>query len=147
MCTYHAFYNSLSILVLSTFPCPLFRSLIYRFHFTILNPPPLFKFYFLGAFNVVAPNIIIDLKACTRPIYGDLDLICGGQGKLYEERWAAFLSALESAGIEPLFVTDGSCVPSSKRKKWVERKYDALDKFVTPIFDALVIHIFCRPQV
>ena len=81
------------------------------------------------------------MEACTRPIYGDLDLICGGQGTLYAERWSLFLSALESAGIEPIFVTDGSCVPESKRKRWVQRKYEALDKFVTPIFDDLVILI------
>ena len=99
-------------------------------------------FYFLGGSNVVAPNIIIDVKACTRPIYGDLDLICGGQGKLYEERWSALLSALESAGIEPLFVTDGSCVPPNKRKKWIKRKYEVLNKFVFPVFNALVIYTF-----
>jgi hypothetical protein len=38
-----------------------------------------------------------------------------------------------------VFVSDGSCVPATKRKTWIERKYKVLENNVIPIFDALVI--------
>ena len=88
--------------------------------------------------NQRRPVVIVDILACIRPVYGDLDMICGGQGKLYKERWSIFIKAFESAGIELVFVTNESAVPENKRYNWTRSKYGALKTFVFPIFDRLV---------
>lgn len=82
--------------------------------------------------------IIVDLLACVSQMYKDLDPICGGQARVYRKRWEKFISGFESAGIELVFVTDGP-QKESKRKTWVERRYQTLEKFVFPVFDSLVI--------
>jgi hypothetical protein len=72
-----------------------------------------------------------------RPMYGNLDLVCGGQGRVYRQRWKIFVEAFESAGIELVFVEDGS-ISETKRRTWVERRYRTVDKYVYPVFDCLV---------
>lgn len=75
--------------------------------------------------------------SCLRPIHQDLDQICGGQGRMYIHYWRTLVNAFESAGIELLFVKDGP-PPEYKRPLWVKRKYEAVKKFVYPVFDSLV---------
>jgi hypothetical protein len=70
-------------------------------------------------------------------MYQNLDLVCGGQGRVYLQRWQIFIEAFESAGIELIFVTDGVSA-ETKRKTWVNRKYSTLNEFVCPVFDSLV---------
>ena len=71
--------------------------------------------------------------------YAKLDMICGGQGKLYEKRWKNFFAAFESAGIELVLVADGRG-PDSNHLKWVKKQYNLLEKVITPVFDSLVIN-------
>ena len=81
--------------------------------------------------------MIVDLFACVRLMYANLDEICGGQGKQYQRQWAIFIAAFEWAGIELVFVADGPG-PECKHGKWVKRQYDLLEKVVCPVFDRLV---------
>jgi hypothetical protein len=83
--------------------------------------------------------VIVDLYALFGYMYSGLDMICGGQGKLYQRRWAIFFEAFESAGIELVFVADGPA-PESKHQTWVRRQYDKKLKIITPLFDSLVIY-------
>lgn len=77
------------------------------------------------------------MMSCVRPIYGTLDLICGGQGRVYLQRWKTLIEAFEAAGIELVFVKDGP-LPCSKRPAWVDRRYRSVEEFVYPVFDDLV---------
>jgi len=70
-------------------------------------------------------------------MYGNLDLVCGGQGRSYLQRWKIFVEAFESAGIELIFVKDGS-TSETKRRTWVSRRYQTVDEYVYPVFDRLV---------
>ena len=81
--------------------------------------------------------MIVDLMACMWPMYGNLDLICGGQGMVYFQRWKAFIEAFEAAGIELVFVKDGP-INEEKRHTWVERRYKTVTSYVNPVFDCLV---------
>ena len=83
------------------------------------------------------PKVIVDLFACLGIMYANLDMICGGQGKVYEKQWAIFIKAFESAGIELVFVADGPS-PECKHDNWVKKQYDLLEKVVNPVFDRLV---------
>jgi hypothetical protein len=84
------------------------------------------------------PVIIVDLLHCAYLMYSDLDHICGGQGKLYEQKWRIFLQAFESAGIELVFVADGASGPNSKRWTWRKHRSEHLEYFVRPVFVKLV---------
>jgi hypothetical protein len=85
----------------------------------------------------VRPVVIVDLLACLWPMYGGLDLICGGQGRVFEQRWRTLIAAFDSAGIDLVFVLDGP-VPADKLSTWKQRRYSTAKNFVFPVFDALV---------
>ena len=85
------------------------------------------------------PKVIMDLCGCSWWLYAKLDMICGGQGKLYKKRWEVFFAAFESAGIELVLVADGHN-QDSIHLKWVRRQYNLLEKVITPVFDSLVIN-------
>ena len=92
------------------------------------------------------PKVILDVLACVRMMYRNLDMVCGGQGICFQRRWQIFFEAFESAGIELVLVCDGPR-PKSKHETWVKRQYDANQKFVNPLFDCLVIiYFFAGPK-
>lgn len=71
------------------------------------------------------PTIIVDLCACERSFYGNLDSICGGQGLDYIRNLEVILSAFKNAGIRLIFVKDGAAL-DKKSKTTLARKYHKL---------------------
>ena len=109
----------------------------------------IFDILFQGLNPRRRPVVIVDIKACIRPIYRGLEIICGGQGKLYQERWTIFIKAFESAGIDLWFVNSKNAGQMSagcrkKRQMWAKKRCNSMKDYIYPIFDRLVkLVIFC----
>ena len=90
--------------------------------------------------------LIVDLMATVGKSYEGLNHFNGGDFAAFKERWKKFLQRCENVGIKLIFVTDGVNL-KSKRQNWVRRRYNSLESFVIPAFDALKKHHYPPEEI